>query len=259
MTSGTCATLGYHATLPAMVKLLLGVHVAGGSVALLSMFIPILSRKGGPAHRRAGWVFVGGMTVVCVTALLLSANRFLTDASPVGREFSMLLFYIAILTGAGIWAGMRVLRAKDRQTRGAAIDIAMAGLLAGSGALTAGYGFATGHPLFIAFSLIGLINGSAELSYWLRRPTVHMHWWLAHMGNMLGACIAATTAFAIFGGRRLGIPGDSLLTWLGPTIIGLPTIFIWTRYYRRRFARTRVASQSAAGRVVAGGEQVKTS
>ena len=190
-------------------------------------------------HRRAGWVFVGGMTVVCATALVMSAIRFFTDSTPVGRQFSMLLFYISILTGAGMWAGLRVLHAKDRTSRGPAIDIAWAALLAASGAMTAAYGFATRNPLFMAFSLIGLINGSSELAYWRRRPTEPMHWWLAHMGNMLGACIAATTAFAIAGGRRLGLPGDSLVTWLGPTAIGLPVIAVWIGYYRRRFAVRR--------------------
>jgi uncharacterized membrane protein len=219
-----------------MMHTLLTLHVAGGTVALLAMLVPLFSRKGGRLHRRAGWVFVGAMTPVCVTALLMSGIRFFTDPTPVGHQFSMLLFYVAILTGAGMWTGIRVLRAKQRTTRGPAIDIAGAALVTVSGALAAIYGFTTGQPLFIAFSTIGVVNGGSELLYWLRRPTEPMHWWFAHMGNMLGACIAATTAFAIAGGRRVGIPGDSLLAWLGPTAIGLPGIFFWVRHYRRRFS-----------------------
>ena len=119
-------------------------------------------------------------------------------------------------------------------------------LLTVSGALTAAYGFAEGRLLFIAFSTIGLLNGSGQLVYWLRRPTAHMHWWFAHMGNMLGACIAATTAFAIAGGRRVGLPGDSLLTWLGPTVLGLPVIAVWITYYRRRFSTRSSPRHSGA-------------
>ncbi len=229
-----------------MMQTLLTFHIAGGGLALLAMLPPLFSRKGGAVHRRVGWVFVGGMTLVCVTALLMSAIRLVTDPTPAGREFSVLLAYISILTGAGMWAGLRVVRAKDRTTRGPAVDTAWALLLAVSGALTAAYGFAEGHPLFIAFSTIGLLNGSGQLVYWLRRPTVHMHWWLAHMGNMLGACIAATTAFAIAGGRRVGLPGDSLLTWLGPTVIGLPVIAVWITYYRRRFSTRSSSRHSGA-------------
>ena len=219
-----------------MMKTLLTLHIAGGTVGLLAMLPPLFSRKGGTTHRRFGWVFVAGMTIVCVTSMSMSMIRFVADTTPGSREFSILLAYISILTGAGMWAGMRVLRGRNRTARGPAVDIVWAALLASSGAATAVYGYANGHPLFMAFSTIGLINGSSQLAYWLRRPTVSMHWWLAHMGNMLGACIAATTAFAIAGGRRLGMPGDSLLTWLGPTVVGLPVIAIWVTYYHRRFS-----------------------
>lgn len=219
-----------------MMKTLLMLHVAGGCVALLSMLPPLLSRKGGRVHRRTGWVFVGGMTLVSATASLMSAIRFLNDATPAGRRFSVLLIYVAILTGAGMWTGLRVLRAKGRRARGPAIDIAWAALLAGSGAATAIYGFVGGYPLFMALSTIGLLNGGGQMIYWLRRPTVPMHWWFAHMGNMLGACIVATTAVAIAAGRYVGLPGDALVTWLGPTAAGLPVIAVWIGYYSRRFA-----------------------
>ena len=43
-----------------MLTSILYLHIAGGSAALLSMFIPLVTRKGGLTHRRAGWVFVSG-------------------------------------------------------------------------------------------------------------------------------------------------------------------------------------------------------
>ena len=43
-----------------MHKILLMAHVAAGSAALLSMFVPMFTKKGGRAHRRGGWVFVEG-------------------------------------------------------------------------------------------------------------------------------------------------------------------------------------------------------
>lgn len=244
VTSGTCAARPPRLRLRDMMNALLQLHVAGGTVALLSMLPPILSRKGGRLHRRSGWAFVGGMAIVCVTALLLSCIRFFTDSTAIGREFSMLLVYVSVLTGAGIWAGLRVLRAKQRTARGPAIDIAWAALLTISGALAATYGFIAGHTLFIAFSMIGVINGGGQVLYWLRPPTVPMHWRLAHMGNMLGACIAATTAFAIAGGRTIGLAGDSLVTWLGPTIVGVPLILVLvTRDYRQGKVLRRLAPQ----------------
>ena len=67
---------------PPMLKTLLAIHVAGGSVALASMLLPIFTKKGGSIHRKAGWVFVGGMTIVSLTAFVLAGARALTDPSP---------------------------------------------------------------------------------------------------------------------------------------------------------------------------------
>jgi hypothetical protein len=222
-----------------MHSVLLALHIAAGSVSILAMVVPLIAHKGGSVHRRSGWVYVVGTALVCVTALVMSAARFVTDGTQEGQEFSLLLAYVAVLTGAGMWAGIRVLRSKDRVTRGSGADVAMAALLASSGLGTAIYGWLTGHPLILAFSVIGLLNGSGQLQYWLRPPTVPMHWWFAHMGNMLGACIATITAFILFVGRHTGSSGDSLILWLAPTAIGLPAIAVWMEYYRRKFFGSR--------------------
>src|SRR5690349_21412348 len=97
-----------------MLKMFLYLHIAGGSAALLSMLIPLVARKGGRTHRRSGWVFVTGMSVVSLTALVLSAARYLLDPRPEAKAFALFLFYIAILTGEGVSSGIRTLRTKDR-------------------------------------------------------------------------------------------------------------------------------------------------
>jgi hypothetical protein len=62
-----------------------------------------------------------------------------------------------------------------------------------------------------------------------------MHWWFEHMSSMLGACIAATTAFSVVNANNLGLQTFSLIVWLAPSVVGVPAIAIWTRYYRRKF------------------------
>jgi hypothetical protein len=235
-----------------MLRALLAIHVAGGSAALASMLIPLLVRKGGAVHRRAGWVFVGGMTIVAVTALMLSAARFLLDPTPDGQAGGVFLFYIAILTGAGVSAGMRVLRAKGRRGRHRhPWDLALPLVLVASAGGIAVYGVASGRTLFAAFSVIGIVTGGSQLAYWLRPPTHPMHWWFEHMGNMLGACIAATTAFLVNNAGTLGMPSSSLLIWLAPAAVGVPMTIIWTRYYRRRFDGRRSVRAPQDGRSTA--------
>ena len=222
-----------------MLETLLAIHIAGGATALTSMFIPMVAKKGGTVHRRAGWVFVSAMTIVSVTALILAGARFVTDPTPQGRSAGAFLSYVAILTGAGVSAGIRVLRAKRRTApHRSAWDLGLPALLLTSAAAIAVYGVITGQPLFMAFSVIGLVNGTTQLAYWLRAPKHAMHWWFEHMGNMLGSCIAATTAFLVINAGRLGLESFSIAVWLAPSFLGAPAIAIWTTYYRRRFSQS---------------------
>jgi hypothetical protein len=226
-----------------MLNTLLMLHVAGGSVALASMLVPLFTSKGGSVHRRAGWVFVGGMTIVSLTAFVLAGVRALTDPTPQGQQAGVFLFYIALLTGAGVSAGIRVLRAKHRVApHRHRWDVGVAAALAAGGLLALGYGLVMQHALTAAFSLIGIVNGAGQLRYWLRPPSHHMHWWFEHMSAMLGSCIAATTAFLVLNADRLGVETLSLALWLAPSVIGVPTIAIWTRHYRRKFGPARPAA-----------------
>ena len=218
-----------------MMTSLLAVHIGAGSVALASMFIPMVTRKGGTAHRRAGWVFVWAMATVSVTALLLSGGRILFDPRPGAREFGLFLFFVAILTGSAVSAGVRVLRFKDRTTaRVHWWDTGLPALLTVASVAMAGDGVWRGEFLLVAFSVIGLLTGAGGLQYWLRAPSSRMHWWFQHMGSMLGGCIAAVTAFLVVSGDSLGI--WPMAAWLAPSIVGTTAITIWTTYYRRKFS-----------------------
>ena len=220
-----------------MLTSILYLHIAGGAAALLSMLIPLVTKKGGTSHRRAGWVFVSGMTVVSITALLLAGTRWATDPTPRGREAGAFLFFISILTATSVSGGVRVLRAKTRTApHRHPWDLGLPALLTASSIAAAVYGLSTGNRLFTAFSVIGLLGGGGNLAYWITQPTHPMHWWFEHMSSMLGACIAATTAFLVVNASNLGFQTFSLVVWLAPSVIGVPTIAIWTRYYRRKFA-----------------------
>ena len=192
------------------------------------------------------------MAIVSITAFLLAGTRWLTDSSRQGREAGAFLFFVAILTATSVSAGVRVLRAKLRTGRHRhPWDLAWPALLTAWSLAAAVYGLSTGHYLFTAFSIIGLFVGGGQLAYWLTPPSHPMHWWFEHMGSMLGSCIAATTAFLVVNAGRLGFETFSLLVWLTPTIVGIPTIAIWTRYYRQKFAPSaRSAKSKALGAVV---------
>ena len=102
--------------------------------------------------------------------------------------------------------------------------------------VTLGYGVIHHRTLFIAFSFVGLFTGIGQLRYWLRRPTTRHHWWFAHMGGMLGSCLAALTALVVVNAARFGSRTFATTVWIGVPALGIPAIVAWTVYYRRRFA-----------------------
>jgi hypothetical protein len=182
-------------------------------------------------------VFVVAMATVSLTALMLAGARFLLDATPAGRQAGLFLLFVSVVTGASVSTGVRVLKAKART--GPHLhwwDVGLAALLSAASVAMAIYGLWNGAALFVAFSMIGLLNGGGQLGYWLRAPRSPMHWWFEHMSSMLGACIAATTAFLVVNAQRWGLETFSIVVWLAPTFIGVPAIAIWTAYYRRRFS-----------------------
>jgi uncharacterized membrane protein len=222
-----------------MHDILLAPHVIAGLVALVSMTIPLVARKGGRVHRMAGWVFVIAMTAVSLTAFALAIWRFsMADARhPNAQANGWFLFSVATLTAASLSSGVRALRFKTRTApHRNAWDIGISGANLATAVATLAYGVIDHRTLFVAFSSVGLISGTLQLSYWLRTPTTRYHWWLAHMSGMLGACIAALTALVVVNAARLGSHTFATSLWIAVPAVGIPAVFAWTGYYRRRFA-----------------------
>jgi uncharacterized membrane protein len=226
-----------------MMQPLLAVHIAAGAIALASMLVPMIAAKGGRTHGRAGWVFVASMAVVSVTALIMSAARVLFDPRPEAKAFGCFLLVVALLTGAAVSAGTRVLRYKNRT--GARLhwwDTGLPLVLGAASVTLAVYGVSRHQIVFIAFGGLGLLNAAGSLRYWLRPPASPMHWWFEHMNGMLTGCVAATTAFLVIGGSRLEI--WPIVAWLAPAAIGAPGIALWSAYYRRRFSSVKAQGSS---------------
>ncbi|MGE3842223.1 MAG: DUF2306 domain-containing protein [Vicinamibacterales bacterium] len=235
-----------------MPHILLTVHIVAGFVSLGSMLFPLLSRKGGALHRRTGWVFVGGMTVVSLTAFSLAATRWLTDPTENGRTAGGFLLFVSLLTASGVSAGVRVLRFKSRTTvHWHPWDIGLAASLFLASVAMAAWSFTGGPTVVVAYSVIGLLSGGSQLAYWLRPPVHPKHWWLEHMAAMGGSCIAATTAFLVVNAIQLGFGPLAPLAWIAPTLVGAPLISYRARAYRREWSaggqsRPRRVDASAA-------------
>lgn len=217
------------------------IHIIGGFTALLLFWIPIVTKKGGKIHNAVGWLYVWAMSIVSISAFYMGLYRVLWDeqANAERVSFSWFLIFIAILSGASAWYGIRVLRFKKRQTAHQnMIDLCVSCLLLLSGIGIGLYGMTIHSPLITYFPLIGIFLGVNQLYYWIRKPINRMHWLFEHFGGMIACCIATVTAFTVFGAPRLlNISSTNLFLWLMPTIILVPVIVGFNIYYGKKYAR----------------------
>lgn len=233
-------------------------HVATGFVGLAAFWIPLFARKGGRVHVQAGRVFTYCAYVVTLSAVTASAGRIAAlqaqGLGPADRPetygFALFLGYLGLATFATVRHAIRVVETrKSPETLRTPFHEALAwASIAGSAVVIA---FALRvwtdvSPILLGLSPVGLVTGSGMLRLMRRPGARRMGWFYSHLGSMLGGGIAFHTAFAVFGAQRLWtyeLAGPlAVVPWLLPTVIGIPAIVVWTRYYRRKFERPAPAA-----------------
>ena len=216
-------------------------HIIAGFTALLIFWIPIVTKKGGSVHNKVGWIYTWAMSFVAISALLMGLWRIFMDPTSDDdwKAFSLFLIFISILSSASAWYGIRVLRNKKRVAAHKNwLDLGFSLLLFGGGFVISAYGFSKHSPLISWFPLIGIFLGFSQLRYWLKPPISKQDWFFEHMTSMMACCIATITAFTTFGAPRLlHLSAVNPLLWFLPTIIMVPIISGFVRYYRKKFSR----------------------
>jgi hypothetical protein len=201
------------------ISLLLGIHIACGSLALLSLLVPFLSKWGGVVHRRSGWLFSLAMGGVSLTAWALSAIR-LGDGVAGNDADAIFLAHIGLLSGASVWMGLRAARLKQKVDQRRWWDVAWPGalLLSSAGILIAG--IARGDVLWIVFSVIGALGAIGPLRYLFAPGGSRNEWMVQHLGSMGTGAISAVTAFLVVNGQGWGLGRFALVLWVAPGIVG---------------------------------------
>ena len=237
---------------------LLLVHIATGFVGLAAFWIPVFARKGGRVHVRAGRIFTYCAYVVTLSAVTASAGRIVSfQVQGIGFAdrpdvygSALFLGYLGMVTFATVRQAMRVVATRRApETLRTPFHEALGwASIAGSVAVIA---FALGvwsdsSPILLGLSPIGLFTGSSMLRLMRNPGAQHMGWFYSHLGSMLGGGIAFHTAFIVFGAQRVWayeLAGPlAIVPWILPTVVGIPAIVVWTRYYRRRLGPAPAAA-----------------
>jgi uncharacterized membrane protein len=190
-------------------NVLMGVHIAGGGVALLAGAIAVVARKGGRLHARAGTTFVVAMLVLWVTATVLH----LAERKPGSAVGDIFIGYFV----ATSWAA-----ARRRDGTTGRFDVAACALILATGALIA-WGAFTGTaaptpvglgPVFVIAGFC-LLAGLLDLNAILRARLTPPQRISRHLWRMCSAFFIATGSF--FLGQQDALP---------EAVRGSPVLFV---------------------------------
>ncbi len=211
-------------------------HISAGAVALFAGLIPMLGRKGGLWHRRAGRVYVGAMIVVALTALVLTALLPLTGSRLFLTGIAVFSFYLS-------FSGWRA--AARRTYALAPIDQALVvfTLLASFAMIGAGIYW---QALLFGFFGVVMLSFAGFDARALLRPVAPdarpIPWIFRHIPRMGGSYIATFTAFLVVNlGRWLPDTAPAWLNtagWIAPTLVGTWLIRRAVRGYRLKMRPT---------------------
>lgn len=221
-------------------KISLFIHIAAGATTLLAGPVAIFYNFKNPRrHRLAGKIFFYAMLVVCVTAWL----GFFKHPEAVFFQF---LLGVATIVFAGVLRGVRAIQFMQGLRQPGATDFGYTVLLGGFGlwmAERAWQHFQAGT--MIAFPILFAVFGGMALSDTVQnlrlfsRPAAveKLAWYRLHVGTMLGAFTASTTAFTVNAAHFL----PWYLQWFGPTLALVPLQIYFGRKLKRQQQTARAA------------------
>ena len=208
-------------------------HVIAAVSAILVGLIPMIARKGGRLHNRAGLTYFWLMMTTCVSGGIL-----------LFMHFNFFLAIITLFSGYAAFSGYRVLFRRTKPAGlidwiGSLISL-MGGLsFVGWGALSL-FGIIPGLPTIFAMLGIGfgalLVSDAVQDLRAYRNPPTDKRWWFFyHMDRMLGSYIALITALGVQTISPRLPASVAWIAWVAPGVIGGFLISRWIRSYRQQF------------------------
>ena len=219
---------GFAAPLPVSIAVIRYLHIAFGFVAFFAAPGALATRKGGKAHRLWGRIFFWAICGTTALALILGAWR------P-----NYFLFLIALFSFYLAFSGYRILYRKMGQPATwfdwlVTVVCLVASVLLCVMSIAKPVFVRSGvDPVLSIFGLIGTVGTVRDIRLFLHKydpKRDRMVWMRKHIGNMLGAYIAALTAFSAT--TLHFIP--PILRWLWPTFLFVPVIVYNIRKYKTR-------------------------
>ncbi len=209
---------------------MLVLHIAGGTFALISGLVAMLTLKGSKIHRLAGKIYFWAMTAVFVGALFTAIGHH--------KDFLLMVAFFSYYMTV---RGYRILSLKKLHQGQKAVPLdwlitTISGIfilaLIGWGSWGVFKGVNMGI-VAIAFGIIGLTFFISDVKSFFYLPKEKMHWWYGHISSMGGSYISAVTAFVVV---NIQLPQFQWVLWILPGIIGGIMIGRTIRKYKLKFS-----------------------
>ncbi|MEO7036972.1 MAG: hypothetical protein ABI548_23685 [Polyangiaceae bacterium] len=219
-------------------RIVLGIHIIAGAAALLVFWIPLVTRKGGRTHRRAGWAYVTAAGIVALTGVASAGRIIVYDPHPHAWRAGIFLVYVGLFAAESALLGARALRPQTRaDSVQNAVDLVPSLLLVAGGVALAAFGVSQARLLFVLFAALGVGQGVMHLRSWLTHRKTREGRLLAHMSAMGTSCITTLTAFIVVNAPRLGMRTFDPRLWAVPIVVLSLGLSIVRRHHAKRFAQ----------------------
>lgn len=212
-------------------RILIILHIAGGSVGLVFGLVNIVAKKGDSQHKLVGKLFSYGMMTAGLTALMMS----IIHPNP-------FLFMVGVFTIYMVATGNRYLKMR-KKGKSAAFQLidklyALLMLICGAGFVVYGLLLLLNTKMFgVVFVMLGFFSLMFVRRDWENfsgKSKVMNYWLTAHLQRMMGAFIASLTAFLVVNQKYFPEAISGVVYWLLPSAIITPLIVKWSRKYEVR-------------------------
>ena len=203
-------------------KILLVIHILFGCIGLFTGTINIIRKKGTKTHLLLGKFFLYAMLINAVAGFIMAIMHTIP-----------FLLIIAVFSFYMVSTGHRILSLKNllSQQKPKYIDYFLSYLMLLFGISFMGYGsYILYHQnnfgvVLLTFGIISLLMVRTDFKIYAGSTKYLNYWLLIHLQRMIGAYIAAVTAFLVTNDYfNLGV-----ILWLLPTIVLVPLIFKWSK------------------------------
>ena len=199
-----------------MMQILLPIHILGGTIALLSAIMAILSEKGKKIHVLSGRIFFWSMLTIFLTAIpmsIITSNIF--------------LFLIAFFSFYFAFSGIRFARnRKGIATTSGWIAVGLM-ILSGVGMWTlAAVLFMNNNSMYIPLLVFGfgaIVLGYGDFKSHKNKTAIGKERIGKHLQNMIGGTIAVITAVLVVNVKIEPV----WIWWVLPTVLIFPVIIWW--------------------------------